>query len=107
MRISHLKYAGLVAIATAALFSSTLTSLSQERQHCTQDGAAIVAHLEKEWGEVVIAMALNSRDHMVQWLANKETGTWSMVVTMPNDAGCLTAHGKYFDIIQTMLGEPS
>lgn len=106
MRISHLKCAGL-AIATAALFSSHLTAVSQERQPCAPDGDAIIAYLQKDWGEEVVAIAMNSRDHMVRWLANKETGTWSMVVSMPSGAGCLTSSGKHFDIILNAVGEPS
>lgn len=107
MRISYPRYAGLALSCAAALFSSTVTASSQERQPCGPDGEAIIAHLQKEYGEDVVAIALNERDHMVRWLANRETGTWSQVVTMPNGAGCLTASGKHFDIILNVVGQSS
>ena len=107
MRISHLKYAGLAVISAAALFSSTITAVSQECQRCELDGEAIIACLQKDWGEEVVAMALNRRGHMVRWLSNEETGTWSEVVTMPNGAGCLTGSGRNFETILPIPGEPS
>ena len=82
------------------------------RTPCGPDGEAIVAMLEKDWGESVKAMALNSRGHLVRWLVNEETGTWSMVVTMPARSGeaapgCLTADGVGFYLIPAVVGDPS
>lgn len=83
------------------------TAAEDMRARCGPDGEQIIAVLEKDWGESVKAIALNSRNHMVRWLSNDDTGTWSMVVSMPNGAGCLTASGKHFEIIPTVLGDPS
>lgn len=107
MRISHSLRAGLATIAGLAAFSTPVTALSQDCARCEADGERIIACLEKDWGESVFADALNRRGHLVRWLANEETGSWSMVVSLPNGAACLTASGKHFDMVQMPVGEPS
>lgn len=107
MRISHLLRAGLVAITLPAVFVSPVTAVSQTAEACSRDVSTIIAQLEKDYGETVVAIALNKRGHMVQWLANEDTGSWSMVVSLPNDAGCLTAAGEHFEIMPVQIGERS
>lgn len=101
MRLPHLLVAGLAfTFSTAAIAQSSPNP-------CGPDGEAIIAHLEKEWGESVKAIALNSRGHLVRWLVNDETQTWSMVVTMPSGAGCLTADGNHFEAFFEPVGPES
>lgn len=101
MRIAHFLSVGLAA---ACLIPTA--SVSQEIIPCAVNADILIANLEKDWGEIVIADALKSNGHYVRWLVNTETGTWSMVVTLPSKAGCLTAKGTHFDLI-ALPGERS
>lgn len=87
----------LVRLATASLCGIFLLPTSvcaQVPSHdCDADASIIVAELQKDRGEDVIAVALNSRGHLIRVLANPDTGGWSIVVEVPNGAGCLIHHG--------------
>lgn len=111
MRISHSFVSRLALVAGATLFSSSTTAVSQEAR-CGPDGEALIAHLEKEWGESVKAIAVNRHGNLVRWLSNEDTGTWSMVETLPSRSGettpgCLRDSGQHFEIIPVTVGAPS
>lgn len=96
----------IIALVSIALL--TVAPAHAQRAPCG-DGAGLIAHLEKEWGEGPAVVALDTAGRMVRILANPETGTWSMLVTGPGGPTCLVHHGTAWEpIVPTPdAGDPS
>ena len=54
----------------------------------------IVDRLQSKYGESRQSAGLNQNNGMVEVFASTETGTWTILVTMPNGMSCLMAAGK-------------
>jgi len=54
----------------------------------------IVDRLSKKYGETRQSAGLNQNNGMVEVFASDDTGTWTILVTMPNGTSCLMAAGK-------------
>lgn len=89
MRISHLKCAGLGAIALAAVFSTHLTAVSQER---CESYASIRAYLEtahklRETARAMQVLPDREGDAFLRFFRNHDTGVWAVVrIDPPNCA---------------------
>lgn len=83
----------------AAIFLSLWTTTVTAQTPCGPDGAGMIASLQKEWGEDVKSIGMTPSGNLVQWLANDKTGTWSMVVIMPNGFGCLIHSGDHWYVV--------
>lgn len=98
--------------AALALSLATLLSVSKDAQAqrvpCG-DGAGLISHLEKEWGEDPAVIALDAAGRMVRVLANPETGTWSLLITGPGGPTCLVQSGTAWEPIPPPVepGDPS
>ena len=90
------------AIAAALIFVLFSQSAVAQRTPCG-DGAALVAHLEKDWGEGPAVVALDAAGRMVRILVNPETGTWSMLVTGPGGPTCMISHGSAWEAVQPVV----
>lgn len=109
----HLTWFGCAACAVCgAIILAALLGLAvpaQAQGMPCGDGAAFVAHLEKDWGEDPNVIALDAAGRMVRILVNPETGTWSMLVTGPGGPTCLISHGSAWEAIhqERGTGDPS
>lgn len=54
----------------------------------------IVDRLSTKYGETRQSAGLNQNNGMVEVFASDDTGTWTILVTMPNGMSCLMAAGK-------------
>lgn len=75
---------GMAALAPAA---------SAQRASCANRDL-IVERLESKYGESRQSAGLNQQNGMVEIFASTKTGTWTILVTMPNGMSCLMAAGK-------------
>lgn len=89
----------LIAALGAALFFVASSSPSAAQRTPCGDGAALVAHLERDWGEGPAVVALDAAGRMVRILVNPETGTWSMLVTGPGGPTCMISHGSAWESV--------
>jgi hypothetical protein len=60
---------------------------------------AVAKALANQYGEEAHAMGLAEDDTVMELYASKDTGTWTMTVTLPNGVTCLVATGKNFEAI--------
>ena len=97
MRISHLKCAGLGAIALTAVFSTHLTALSQER--CDEHAGNLVAEQEK-LGQRLQAVGFNIRGNLIWILVNPDTQEWSIVTGPPEERGCIPISGTHWEWLE-------
>ena len=58
------------------------------------DRSLIVDRLSSKYGETRQSAGLNQNNGMVEIFASEETGTWTILVTMPTGVSCLMAAGK-------------
>ena len=54
----------------------------------------IVERLAAKYGETRQSAGLNQNNGMVEIFASQETGTWTILVTMPTGVSCLMAAGR-------------
>ncbi len=77
-------------IGAATIFGSA--AFAQGASCANRD--MIVERLETKYGESRQSAGLNQNNGMVEVFASTETGTWTILVTMPNGMSCLMAAGK-------------
>lgn len=108
MRISHLKYVGLLAIATAVLFSAPTTAASQERFFaCEANLGTALSEMEKAFGEFAFVTAESEHGNFTVFTVNPESHAWSMLLTMPNGQVCMVHYGQNWNLAIISQGEPS
>lgn len=81
----------MAAITGAALFLGS-AAFAQGASCANRD--MIVERLETKYGESRQSAGLNQNNGMVEVFASTKTGTWTILVTMPNGMSCLMAAGK-------------
>lgn len=97
-----------MVIAVMASLSAAVAPARAQFGACG-DGAGLIAHLQKEWGEDIAALALEDRGGLVQILRNPDTGTWSLLITRPGGLACLVMSGQGWEPVAPPadLGDPS
>ena len=98
----------LFAVLVAAFFFVLSWMPAEAQRRPCGDGADIISRLEKDWGEGAEILALDASGRMVRILVNRDTGTWSMLLTAPNGLTCLVSHGSAWELVAVLpdAGEP-
>ena len=83
----------------AALVASTdaIAQSNQGRNCAPRD--AVVERLSTRYGESRQSIGIGSNNSVVEVFASTETGTWTIVVTMPTGVACLVAAGQAFEAL--------
>jgi len=81
-----------VAVVTGMIAAASPAAFAQGAS-CA-DRTLIVERLSNKYGETRQSAGLNQNNGMVEVFASDETGTWTILVTMPNGKSCLMAAGK-------------
>jgi hypothetical protein len=71
-------------------------SASAQGQVCGER-VQIVQRLLEKYGETRQSMGLQQNNGVVEIFASTESGTWTILVTMPNGMSCLVAAGEAWD----------
>ena len=87
----------LRAAALVAVFSCLIAAPAASQRMVCGDADAIIAHLAERWGETPAAMALDAAGRMIRILVNRETGSWTAIVTGPGQPTCLLSHGTAWE----------
>lgn len=61
---------------------------------------AIVDQLTNKYGESRQNVGLNENNSLVEIFASTETGTWTILVTMPTGMSCMVAAGRSWEVVQ-------
>ena len=67
----------------------------------------IVAELNKSHGETQQSMGLQQNNGVIETFANLETGSWTILVSLPTGVSCLVAAGEAFSITKGNNDEPA
>lgn len=68
-----------------------------ERQTTCAERAVVVEQLQERYGETRQSMGLGQNNAVVEVFASADTGTWTIVVTMPSGMTCLVASGESWE----------
>ncbi len=84
----------MIASLISAAVSAGIASPTLAQGASCADRNLIVERLAKKYGETRQSAGLNQNNGMVEVFASDDTGTWTILVTMPNGMSCLMAAGK-------------
>ena len=80
------------SITLAALIGQPALAQSPNR-YCA-DRASLISQLEARHGETRRSAGLQEDSRVIETYANTETGTWTIIITMPTGIACLVAVGE-------------
>jgi hypothetical protein len=84
-----------LTIAMLMMLCPAGTALAQN-QNCG-DRDQIVTQLQERWGETRQNMGLNQGNSIVEVFVSDTTGTWTILVTIPDGTSCLIAAGENWE----------
>lgn len=78
----------------AGVMSIGVTSAAFAQGSSCANRDLIVDRLSSKYGETRQSAGLNQNNGMVEIFASDDTGTWTILVTMPTGVSCLLAAGR-------------
>ena len=88
-----------------AIACASVTAAQAQQASCAKRDM-IVERLASKYGESRQSAGLNQNNGMVEVFASDETGTWTILVTMPNGISCLMAAGKAWQGVAESASQP-
>lgn len=70
------------------------------------DHSQIIVRLAERYGETRQGVGLGQNNSIVEIYASRDTGTWTILVTMPDGIACLVASGEAWDVLAEELPKP-
>lgn len=70
----------------------------------------VAQHLSDEFAETSRSIGLSTNNTVMELFASDQTGTWTLIVTLPNGLTCLMAAGDNFETVtapQVAAGDPA
>ncbi len=65
--------------------------------------ASIVAQLAAKYGETRRSIGMAANNTVMETFASAQTGSWTIVVTLPDGSTCLVATGQNFEAVTEEL----
>lgn len=98
------------AVAAAVTVAATLPAAGQgQPQRFCAERLKLIAQLETKHGETRKSVGLQQNAGVVETFANADTGSWTIIVSLPNGMSCLVAVGEAWRAERTdvsMLQDP-
>jgi hypothetical protein len=84
------------AALALGLLMFTPIAEAETRQACAER-AKVIERLAEKYGETRQSMGLHHNNGVLEVYASAETGTWTILVTMPDGLSCLIAAGQSWE----------
>ncbi len=98
------KFLHLAALTAAAVvYLATTSQVAAQSQRNCGPRDAVVERLAEGYGETRQSVGIGSNNAMVEVFASEETGSWTILVTMPTGVSCLVASGQSFEEVAEAL----
>ena len=82
-------------------------AFGQVRANCAPR-EIVVQKLSDQWGETRRSVMLARGNRMVEVFASGDTGTWTILATLPSGLACVVASGTAYErLTQPAAGEPT
>ena len=89
--------------AAAAIYIATTTQVMAQSQRNCGPREAVIERLASNYCETRQSVGIGSNNAMVEVFASDETGSWTILVTMPTGQSCLVASGQSFEEVADAL----
>jgi len=97
------KFLHLAALtAAAAIYVALASQASAQQRNCGQR-ETVVARLAEGYGETRQSVGIGANNAVVEVFASEETGSWTIIFTMPTGLSCLVASGQSFEEVAEAL----
>lgn len=83
----------LIAALTACL---SFAAPASAQQNCAPR-AVVLQHLAEKFGEARQSIGIAKQGRVFEVFASDETGSWTIIVTLPNGMTCLVAAGESYE----------
>ena len=83
----------IFACVASGLLAST--AVAQPRGACG-DRTQMVAHLASRYGEIRTGAGLGANNMLVEVFASPDTGSWTILATLPDGRSCMVAAGQHW-----------
>lgn len=87
-----------LSFGIGAMLLATQHVFAQDNAKCAKRDQ-VIERLTVKYGETRQSIGLAPNTGVVEVYASGETGTWTIVITMPNGMTCLVASGQAFETL--------
>ena len=87
-----------LSFGVGALLLATHHAFAQPSRVCAPR-ATVVEQLEGSWGEVRRSAGLGASNRLIELFVAEETGTWTIIATLPTGLTCILAAGTDFELL--------
>ncbi|MEO0486212.1 MAG: hypothetical protein AAF092_09900 [Pseudomonadota bacterium] len=97
-----------VGVVALVLMSTTARAQDVHRAQASNCAAreAVIDRLASRYGESRQSVGVAANQSVVEVYANDATGSWSILVTLPNGTSCLVASGMSFEALASVAPMP-
>ena len=88
--------------AFLAALAALCPSLALAENNCAPRGA-LIERLTQQYGETRHAIGLAGQQQVMELWGSVETGTWTIVITLPDGRTCLAASGAALELMTENL----
>jgi hypothetical protein len=93
---SSLKSFAFAATVGASTLLTPASADAQGQSMCAQRHS-VISMLEDRYGEELQGFGLANETRTIEVWANKNTGTWTILMAMSNGMACLVASGRHYE----------
>ncbi|AVO36582.1 hypothetical protein [Pukyongiella litopenaei] len=88
----------LVLLSAATLAASTAMPAAAQSTSC-EIRERMLMNLARNYGETRQSIGLDGSGSLMELFASRETGTWTIIKTLPNGLTCMIGSGESFETI--------
>lgn len=100
--MKHQTMMAALAMGTLMTVTPALPVAAQSARNCAPR-EVVVTRLAEKYKETRRSMGLGANNAVVEVFASQESGSWTIIVTMPNGVTCLVASGQAFEALAEAL----
>lgn len=88
-----------VLFIAAGLSSCYMSPATSQSRFCA-DRESVIERLAEDYNESRMTIGIGGNNLVVEQFANKDSGTWTILVTRPDGTTCLIASGLNFELLE-------
>lgn len=94
----------MVVVLFVVLFMLSAQIANAQPPGCN-DRDALIANLQRGYGESRQTVALDAAGRLIEVLANLTTGSWTAVMTTADGVSCIVASGYEFEAVHEVISD--
>ena len=94
------------AVAQTQIPAALGQSQGQSERYLCDERNSVVGELTQNFHEKPVAQGLQGNGTLLEVFASKDTGSWTILITLPNGMSCLTLVGDNWELMPQMAEGP-